>query len=72
MTKRELVERLGTQAAIASLLGISRQAVSAWPDEEPIPPLRMYELKERRPDLFQPGFVGGGASDGSAVVAEAR
>lgn len=52
VTKSDLKCRLGKGwgSEIAGVLGISRQAVYDWPEE--IPRLRVYELRERRPDLF--------------------
>lgn len=50
--KTEAVTRVfGTKVAIADFLGISKQAVSDWGDE--VPPLRQYELRERRPTIDQ-------------------
>lgn len=54
MTKSELLNRIGggrgAVSKVAKLLGVSRQAVSDWP--EVIPELRLYQLKEKRPELF--------------------
>lgn len=30
----------------------TKQAVGNWPDDEPLPPGRQWELRARRPDLF--------------------
>lgn len=53
MTKLELLEKLGTLQAIADLFSINRQAVQQWPDDEPIPELRLYQLREMRPQWFR-------------------
>ncbi|MGE6332720.1 hypothetical protein [Stenotrophomonas sp. NPDC077659] len=52
--KRHVRARLGleTDAELARLFGISRSAVSQWPCDVPIPPLRRYMLHQRYPDLF--------------------
>lgn len=57
MTKTELRKRLraagqkDSDAAIAAIFGIFRQAVQLWPDDAPIPELRELQLQVRRPDL---------------------
>lgn len=45
MTKQEAVALYGNQVKLASALGISKQAVSKWPPDKPIPEL--YELRIR-------------------------
>ncbi len=52
--KRQVRMRLGleTDAELARLFGISRSAVSQWPRDYPIPPLRRYMLQQRYPSLF--------------------
>ena len=37
---------------LAEMLGLSTQAVYAWGKD--VPPLRMYQLRELRPDWFDP------------------
>lgn len=49
MLKSQLIAVLGSQQAIAELLGITKGAVSQWPEE--VPRLRQYELRERRPSI---------------------
>jgi predicted transcriptional regulator len=51
MTKTEAVARAGNANKLAALLGISPQAVSKWP--ETIPPLRLYQLREKKPRWFR-------------------
>lgn len=54
MTKAQLRERLGlTDSQLADLFGITRSAVSQWPDEEPIPQPRQWQLRVLRPELFK-------------------
>ncbi|MHC1652381.1 hypothetical protein ACODUL_03655 [Stenotrophomonas maltophilia] len=52
--KRQVRTRLGfrTDAELARFFGISRSAVSQWPRDFPIPPLRQYMLQQRYPNLF--------------------
>ena len=54
MTKASVKSALGTKtdADLARFFDISRAAVNLWKDDEPIPALRQYELREKRPDLF--------------------
>ena len=53
MNKATAIKRAGSITALASLLNIKRQAVSKWPEE--VPPLRVYQLKELRPEWFAKG-----------------
>ncbi len=39
---------------MASLLGVSAPAVSQWKRSGAVPVRRLYELKDKRPDLFKP------------------
>jgi len=50
MDKTYVINKLGGPAAVADLLGITRQAVEKWPEK--VPALRVYQLRELRPDLF--------------------
>jgi len=45
-----LVKALGSRAEIARFYGCVRQSVNDW--GENIPELREYQLKERRPDIY--------------------
>jgi DNA-binding transcriptional regulator YdaS (Cro superfamily) len=51
MTKTEAIRLAGSKMALARLLGISRQAIQLWPEKR-IPPLRVYQLRELRPEWF--------------------
>jgi len=51
MTKSEAIRLAGSKSALSRVLGISRQAINLWPGER-IPPLRVYQLRERRPEWF--------------------
>ena len=51
MTKTELIARAGSAAKVAAVLGLTRQAVSAWPEE--VPPLRLYQLRDKKPRWFR-------------------
>ena len=50
MDKEEAIHKAGSEAKLARLLGVSRQAVNKW---RVIPKLRMYQLRELRPHWFR-------------------
>ena len=50
MTKTQAIAKAGSAARLARLLGISKSAVSQWP--ETIPELQRYRLREMRPKWF--------------------
>jgi hypothetical protein len=50
MKTDQAIKLAGTSAELARLLGVSRAAISQWP--ETVPPLRVYQLKELRPEWF--------------------
>lgn len=54
-TKREVRTALGltTDAALADLFEISRAAVAQWPEDQPIPQLRLLTLRVKRPEIFR-------------------
>ncbi|WP_343182312.1 hypothetical protein [Stenotrophomonas maltophilia] len=56
MTKASVKTLLGLEsdAELARFFNVSRGAVFHWPEEQPIPDSRQWELKARRPDLFAP------------------
>jgi DNA-binding transcriptional regulator YdaS (Cro superfamily) len=49
MTKQDAITKAGSVKKLADLLGITRLAIYQWGD---IPRLRMYQLKELKPDWF--------------------
>ena len=51
MKKSEAIKLAGSGSALAALLGLTRAAVSKW---RVIPPLRLYQLQEIRPEWFRP------------------
>ncbi len=51
MDKAAAVKRAGSMSKLAVILGITRQAVSGWGRK--VPGLRLYQLRERRPDWFR-------------------
>lgn len=53
MKKASLIKQLGTNRAIADLLGISVQAVTKWAHNKNIPKAREEQLRKLRPDLFE-------------------
>ena len=52
MKTQTAIQLAGTSAELARILGLSRAAVCQWPED--VPPLRVYQLRERRPDWFKP------------------
>ena len=42
-----------TDAALARLLNVTRQAASKWRDDEPLPGAQLFELFKKRPELFK-------------------
>jgi len=55
ITKRQIKEALGikTDVEVAAFFGTSKQAVSAWgDDDEAIPDGRKWQAVATRPDLF--------------------
>jgi hypothetical protein len=53
MTITEL-KQYATLYQVARILKISPPAVYKWEKKEQIPPLRLYQLKELRPEWFLP------------------
>lgn len=54
-TKAQLLARpeIGSETALANLLGISRSAVNQWDDDKSIPERRWLKLRyEKAPHLF--------------------
>jgi len=49
MDKQTAVKLAGSQSALARIFGIKRAAVHHW---KTIPPLRLYQLKEFKPEWF--------------------
>lgn len=54
MTKPEVRKALGleTDSQLADKLGVTRSAISQWPDDAPIPMPRQWQLKAMHPDIF--------------------
>lgn len=55
MTKAAVKKLLGLEsdAELARFFDLSRGAVFHWPNDQPIPDSRQWELKARRPELFR-------------------
>ena len=53
MLKSELIAAAGNGNKLARILGITAQAVSAWP--ETVPQLQQYRIRELRPRWFYKG-----------------
>ena len=45
-------ELLGEGRKLADKLGVTRSAISQWPDDAPIPMPRQWQLKAMHPDIF--------------------
>lgn len=52
MDKQKAIDLAGGVKQLAELLGITHQAIYAWPAE--VPRLQVYRLKELRPKWFKP------------------
>lgn len=50
MDKQTAIKLAGSQSELARILGISRGAVHQW---KKLPLLRLYQLKELKPDWFK-------------------
>lgn len=48
--KKHAIHAAKTGTALAKVLGVTKQAVSAWPEE--LPELYVYRLRERKPRWF--------------------
>ena len=71
MLKSQLIAAAGNGNKLARILGISPQAVSAWP--ETVPELQQYRIKELRPRWFRKGGPMNQAQPSPATTdAEAR
>ena len=51
MNKTEAIKRAGSIRKLATLFGLTTQAIYSWPEQ--IPPLRVYQLRELRPQWFK-------------------
>ena len=51
MDKKQLIEKAGSQVALARLLGVSQAAISQW---KGIPEGRLWQLKAIKPEWFVP------------------
>lgn len=49
MKTAELIRLFGGVTRTAEVFGVTKSAVSQWGDE--VPPLRVYQLRERRPSI---------------------
>jgi len=50
MDKQTAITLAGSQSELARILGITRAAVNHW---KAIPKLRLYQLKELKPEWFK-------------------
>ena len=51
MRKTLAIKKAGSIRALAELLGVTTQAVHKWPLD--LPPLRVFQLKEKKPGWFK-------------------
>lgn len=51
MKTKTAIKAFGNKSRLADALGIHRSAVTLWGEE--VPPLRVYQLQEKFPDIFQ-------------------
>lgn len=56
ITKQAAKAALGikTDTELAAFLGVTKQAVSSWGDDSPLPDGRQWQLLALRPDVFGP------------------
>ena len=56
MTKRQVKQALGytMDKELVQFFGVTKQAVSLWADDKPIPQARQWQAMALRPDLFRP------------------
>lgn len=50
MKTQDAIDLAGSRSALARILGLTPSAITQWGDE--IPKLRVYELRELRPEWF--------------------
>ena len=50
MKTKDAIDLAGSRSALARILGLTPSAITQWGDE--IPKLRIYELRELRPEWF--------------------
>ncbi len=50
--KSQAIKWAGSKAELARKLGITRQAISQWPDRKPIPQERAMYLCKNYPEVF--------------------
>jgi DNA-binding transcriptional regulator YiaG len=54
ITKEQAVALYPTQTALARALGITKGAISQWPDGKPIPEVQALKLRyQLHPEVFQ-------------------
>lgn len=70
MKKTEAIALAGSPGKLAEILGITRQAVSAWPGEH-VPELQLYRLREKKPRWFRKPRAVPAPSEGSPELAAA-
>lgn len=67
MKKTDAIALAGSPGKLAEILGITRQAVSAWPGEH-VPELQLYRLRERKPRWFRKPRAVPAPADGAQAL----
>ena len=53
MNTSRAIKLAGGKAKLADIAGVTRQAVTRWVAQKTLPPLRVFQLRELRPDWFK-------------------
>ena len=67
-----LIRQLGGISETARVFGVKPPSVSEWAAKRRIPPLRIFQLREIRPDLFKPALAPAGGENETADAALVR
>ena len=51
--KSKAIKYAGSKAELARILGITRQAITHWPDRKPIPQRHALKLGKENPEVFK-------------------
>ena len=51
--KTKAIKWAGSKSALARYLGITRQAITHWPDRKPIPQKHAMKLVKENPEVFK-------------------
>jgi len=53
--KTQAIKFAGSKAKLARYLGITRQAITGWPDRKPIPQKHAMKMVKENPEVFNNG-----------------